>query len=150
MCVAMAGEQVELSETVPQFGTCALRTRPLTHAAVTEGKPPFRIVAVNDSWLDTCGFTRNQVMGATAKIMYLHSRRMPYHFRRRACVLALFSTQCDLPVLPHLSTESLTVSARSQGPATEPESMKKIMAAVAEKRSVSVVITNYTKARAVS
>jgi len=37
--------------------------------AVTEGAAPFRILAVNQPWLNTCGFTYSEVIGKTAALM---------------------------------------------------------------------------------
>ena len=56
---------------IPQFGeiTSWLHVNDGTFCTVTEGKSPFRIVSVNESWLDSCGFRRKQVLGQTAKIM---------------------------------------------------------------------------------
>ena len=46
---------LELSATKPQF--------------VTEGAPPFRIVDVNQQWLQLCEFTRDEVVGSTPRIL---------------------------------------------------------------------------------
>ena len=37
--------------------------------AVTEGTHPFRILTVNQKWLDACGFTSEEVVGKTAALM---------------------------------------------------------------------------------
>ena len=47
--------QLPLSAVVPQL--------------LTEGSAPYRIVGVNEPWLKMCGFTYEECVGKTAKIM---------------------------------------------------------------------------------
>jgi len=51
----VVADSVSLSHIKPQF--------------VTEGTPPFRILAVNQIWLDTCGYQYDEVIGKTASII---------------------------------------------------------------------------------
>lgn len=36
---------------------------------ITTGEPPYRVIDVNDLWLDVCGFRRDDVMGDTLRIV---------------------------------------------------------------------------------
>lgn len=83
---------------------------------VTEGEAPFRIVDVNELWLDVCGFRRKDVMGNTLRIVqgqftdFEHKiRPMMSCVRRRESTSSMFInyTKSGEPFMNHVCIDPI-------------------------------------------